>query len=161
MLKVRLYKDTDETDLSVLLVSAFGQPNELKLVQALRAQGRAALELVAVMDEGLVGYICLSEMDAPQGWLALAPVCVRNEDQGKGIGGQLVTYALDQARQKHFAAVVVVGDPGFYSRRGFVFDGPAELASPYPADYTGLYPIKPETAKAKVALVYPEPFESV
>ncbi|WP_238547924.1 GNAT family N-acetyltransferase [Meridianimarinicoccus roseus] len=161
MLKIRLLSDADETDLSVLLVSTFGQANELMLVRALRQAQRTALELVAVGEDGLVGYICLSRLDAPEGWLALAPVCVRNEDQRKGIGSQLVTYALDQARQRHFAAVVVVGDKNFYSRHGFVFQGPAQLTSPYPSEFTGLFPIRPDTAKAQLTLVYPEPFDTV
>ncbi|MGS4945401.1 GNAT family N-acetyltransferase [Meridianimarinicoccus sp. RP-17] len=161
MLRLRNPKPDDDTPLSVLLVSAFGQANEWTLVQDLRAGGHVADELLAEDDDGLVGHVCLSRLDAPQGWLALGPVAVRTEDQGKGIGSELVRYALDRARQAHAKAVVVVGDPNYYGRFGFVFGGPARLQSLYPAEYTGLFPIAAETASAVVALAYPAPFADV
>ncbi|QIE41086.1 N-acetyltransferase [Rhodobacteraceae bacterium SC52] len=161
MLKIRPLHSDDKTDLSVLLISTFDQPNELNLVRALREQDKCALELVAVDDTGLVGYICLSKLDAPQGWLALAPMCVRNENQGTGVGREMVLYALDQARQMHFDAVVVVGHPDYYKRHGFVFGGPVHLSSPYPEDYTGLYLIHPGITETEHRLVYPEPFDNV
>lgn len=158
MLRLRTPTPDDDTPLSVLLVSAFGQGNEWTLVQKLRAGGQVADELLAVDDHGLVGHVCLSRLDAPQGWLALGPVAVRTEDQGKGVGSELIRYALDRARQAHAAAVVVVGDPRYYHRFGFVFDGPARLQSPYPSEYTGIYPIAADTAHAAVTLAYPAPF---
>jgi len=158
MLELREPTPDDDTALSVLLVSAFGQANEWTLMQRLRAGGHVALELLAKSVDGPVGHVCLSRLDAPAGWLALGPVAVRNEDQGKGVGSALVRAALDRARQAHAKAVVVVGDPRYYHRFGFVFDGPARLHSPYPVEYTGLYPLAPETTDAAVTLAYPAPF---
>lgn len=161
MPKIRNAQPSDHTEISVLLVSAFQQPNESRLISELRACGAVEIELVAYSDNGLVGHVCLSRLLAPEGWLTVAPVAVREPDHGKGIGGELIRTALDQARQRKAKAVVVVGDPAYYKRFGFVFGGPSELTSPYPVQYTGLYPIDPATAKAKVALAYPKPFETV
>lgn len=161
MPKIRSVQPSDHTEISVLLVSAFQQPNESRLIEALRACGAVEIELVAYDDTGLVGHICLSRLLAPEGWLTIAPVAVREPDQGKGYGGELIRHALDLARQRKAKAVVVVGDPPYYKRFGFVFGGPAELTSPYPEKFTGLYPIDSSTAKAKVALAYPKPFETV
>lgn len=158
MLDLRVPDSADDTALSVLLVSAFGQSNEWTLVQRLRALGYVAHELMAEDDDGPVGHVCLSRLDAPTGWLAMGPVAVRNEDQGKGVGSTLIRTALDRARQARAKAVVVVGDPRYYHRFGFVFGGPARLQSPYPAEYTGLYPLAPETSDAAVTLAYPAPF---
>lgn len=158
MLRLRNPKPDDDTPLSVLLVSTFGQSNEWALVQNLRSSGCVAEEILAEDDDGPVGHVCLSRLDAPEGWLALGPVAVRTEDQGKGVGSELIRYALDRARQAHARAVVVVGDPTYYHRFGFVFDGPAQLQSPYPAEYTGLFPIAAGTATAAVTLAYPVPF---
>jgi putative acetyltransferase len=158
MLRLRNPTPNDDTALSVLLVSAFGQANEWTLVQKLRESGQVAEEIIAENDDGPVGHVCLSRLDAPAGWLALGPVAVRAENQNTGVGGELIRYALDQARQARAKAVVVVGDPAYYHRFGFVFDGPARLQSPYPAEYTGLYPIAPETAAAAVTLAYPAAF---
>lgn len=151
----------DDTGLSVLLVSAFGQPNEWHLVQALRAQDKVAVDLLAEDPDGPVGHVCLAPLEAPEGWLALAPLCVRNEDRGRGIGTALVKQALDRARQQGFAAVVVVGDPAYYGRLGFTFSGGGDLGSPYPAQYTGLYLLRPGTPTRAQRLVYPAAFEGV
>jgi len=158
---IRPATEADRTGISVLLVSVFGQPNESNLVTTLREGGDLAVELVAEDAEGLTGHVALSRLRAPEDWLALAPVSVRTENARQGIGSELIRHALDAARQAGFAAVVVVGDPAYYHRFGFVFDGPAELISPYPPQYTGLYPIRPETAAVRAVLAYPEPFASV
>lgn len=158
MLRMRNPKPADQTALSILLVSVFGQSNEWNLVQRLRDEGSVAEELVAEDEHGLVGHVCLSRLHAPDGWLALGPVAVRTEDQRRGIGSELVRHALDRARQARAKAVVVVGDPTYYHRFGFVFDGPATLHTPYPREFTGLFPIAPGTAKAAVTLAYPAPF---
>jgi putative acetyltransferase len=159
--QIRQARSSDHTEISVLLVSAFDQTNEARLIEELRACGAVATELVAMTEDGICGHICLSRLLAPQGWLTVAPVAVRDADRNKGIGGELIRYALDDARQKRAKAVVVVGDPEYYNRFGFVFDGPARLTTPYPSQYTGLYPIDPATARAQVALAYPKPFETV
>ena len=158
MLRLRHPEPADDTALSILLVSAFGQSNEWNLVRHLRADGSMAEELLAEDEHGLVGHVCLSRLDAPEGWLALGPVAVRTEDQRKGIGSELIRHALDRARQAHAKAVVVVGDPIYYHRFGFVFGGPATPHTPYPREYTGLYPIAPGTASVAVTLSYPAPF---
>lgn len=147
--------------LSVLVVHAFGQNNEHKLIQELRAADDVALEMVAVLKEQIVGYICFSRFAHPEGWWALAPMCVAHAHQGKGIGGELVRYGLDQARQAKAKAVVVVGDPHYYRRFGFVYGGAADLKTPYPDQYTALYPIAPETASMATRLVYPDAFSEV
>ncbi|WP_161555868.1 GNAT family N-acetyltransferase [Mangrovicoccus ximenensis] len=161
MLEIRKVQPEDHTEISVLVVSSFGENNEHRLIQNLRKAGAVALELVAVEKGRIVGHICFSRLDVPSGWWALAPVSVTTLRQNEGIGSELVRYGLDEARQAKAAAVVVVGNPLYYRRFGFVFGGPAQLASPYPEQYTGLFPIAPETASASVALRYPRPFEEV
>ncbi|MFV0244954.1 MAG: GNAT family N-acetyltransferase [Qingshengfaniella sp.] len=161
MIAIRSAQPDDETAISILLDHAFEGPAEYNLIRALRASGDVAYELVATRADELVAHICFSRLEAPVNWLALAPVSVRPEDQGKGIGAELIRYGLDQARQRKFAAVVVVGGPAYYQRFGFLFPGErkAELSGPYAPQFTGLYPIDPTMAAAKAALSYPSPFE--
>ncbi|MEM8555129.1 MAG: N-acetyltransferase [Pseudomonadota bacterium] len=161
MLEIRLATPDDHTAISVLVVHTFGQPNEHKLVQALRTAGDVALEMVADDDGRIVGHICFSRFVTPEGWWALAPMCVVHDRQGQGIGSEMVRYGLDHARQAKAKAVVVLGDPIYYKRFGFVFDGPATLETHYPKQYTGLFPLDPGTAAAEVALRYPPSFEQV
>ena len=161
MLTIRDAVPEDFTEISVLLVSAFDQTTESELVRALRDNDDIAFELVAIEDGEIHGHVCLSRMGTPDGWLTLAPLAVRVQNQNKGIGRELVRFALDRARQQSEQAVVVVGDPAYYGRLGFVFGGPAHLESPYPAQYTGLYPISPKAASARATLTYPDPFKGL
>ncbi|OSP54157.1 GNAT family N-acetyltransferase [Pseudoruegeria sp. SK021] len=161
MLRIRRVTNDDFTNISVLVVNAFGQPNESRLITALRTTGAMAIELVAEDDEGMVGHLAMSRFDSPENWVALAPISVRPESQGIGVGRSLVRYALDEARRSKFDAVVVVGSPGYYGKMGFVFNGPAKLSSPYPQEYTGFYPLSPKVAMTSASLSYPQPFSDV
>jgi predicted N-acetyltransferase YhbS len=49
----------------------------------------------------------------------LAPVAVRTDRQGRGIGQQLLTYGLEQARNRGVDYAIVYGDPSYYSKVGF------------------------------------------
>ena len=73
----------------------------------------------------------------------------------------MIRHALDLARQRKIPAVVVVGNPNYYHKFGFVFGGSVKLNSRYPEEYSGIYPIDSATAGSKVTLVYPEAFERV
>lgn len=161
VLNIRPVAPEDDTDISVIVVSAFGQPNEYNLIKQLREDGDVAIELVAETDGAVVGHICLSRLQGPANWLALAPVSVGGSSQNMGFGSELIRYALDAARRAKFDAVVVVGDPDYYSRFGFVFNGPSELVSPYPEQYLGLFPIAAGSAMAQARLVYPRAFDQV
>ena len=161
MVTIRPAVPEDDLNISVLVVNAFRQPNESNLIRSLRARGEIAVELVAEEDGGLAGHIVLSRLRTPANWLALGPVCVRRESARRGIGHELIVNGLDLARRQKADAVVVVGDPKYYRRFGFVFDGPAELITPYPRQYTGFYPIAPGMAAAQAVLTYPEAFNEV
>lgn len=55
--------------------------------------------------------------------LTLGPIGVLPEYQGRGIGAALIERTAEAARGMGFRAILLCGDPGYYSRRGFV---PAE-----------------------------------
>jgi predicted N-acetyltransferase YhbS len=55
--------------------------------------------------------------------LTLGPVAVLPEYQGKGVGGSLIGHAKQTARELGYTAILLCGDPAYYSRHGFV---PAE-----------------------------------
>lgn len=158
MLRIRRAAEADWTNISILVVNAFNQTNESRLIKALREIGSVAIELVAEDTDGLVGHVVMSRLDSPANWLAIAPVSVRPENQNTGVGRELIRHGLDEARRNKFDAVIVVGDPSYYGRMGFVFDGPAKLSGPYPRQYTGFYPMSTEVALADASLSYPQPF---
>jgi len=121
-----------------VVTAAFGRPDEARLVEALRAEGAAALELVATEDGVPVGHALFSRCAVEPATLrvaALAPVAVQPARQSGGIGGALVREGLTRCKAAGFDAVVLLGDPAYYRRFGFtrraarafdcVYSGPA------------------------------------
>lgn len=82
------------------------------------------LELVAEQDGQTVGHVLLTERKVmtPDGQytaLYLAPLCVRPDCRGQGIGGALVKEAFVRAAKLGYQAAFLVGDPNYYGRFGF------------------------------------------
>ena len=112
-----------------LLNAAFGGTDEARLVNMLRCDGHLALSLVAEAAGTIIGHVALSPIVADIPALALAPVAVHPALQGRGIGSALIRAA--QAKFDDHA-IIVMGDPKYYSRFGFA---PVDLASPYAGPY--------------------------
>lgn len=49
----------------------------------------------------------------------LAPVAVRTDRQGEGIGQQLLTHGLKEMRRRGIDVVLTYGDPAYYAKVGF------------------------------------------
>ncbi|MGA4996998.1 GNAT family N-acetyltransferase [Streptomyces arboris] len=105
--------------------AAFPTRDEADLVDALRADAEAwlpHLSYVAEAPDGSVAaYALLTRCrvgDAPA--LALAPVATSPAHQRQGAGQAVVRAVLDEARVRGEALVVVLGDPDYYARFGFV-----------------------------------------
>ncbi len=121
-----------EAEVEKVLVSAFGRDDEAKLVAAVRAAGSAAVSLTAQIPPQhrgrepwpVVGYVLLSPITidgkGELRGLGLGPLAVAPAHQRKGFGARLVETALQRARHLGYAYVVVLGEPEYYSRFGFV-----------------------------------------
>lgn len=161
-MKLRAAEPRDHTFISVLVTTAFGRPEEARLIEALRGSGDMAMELVAEDEDGqLLGHIAFSRLSQPAGWWALAPVCVVRSRQRQGVGGKIIRGALDLARQARARAVLVVGGAPYYSRFGFRTEAAANLETPYPKELTLAYPIAPGSAGEAGQVIYPEPFAAL
>ncbi|MCG8438811.1 MAG: N-acetyltransferase [Pseudomonadales bacterium] len=93
------------------------------IVDALRDEGVLSLSLVAEMDGELVGHVAFSPVTLSSGashWYGLGPVSVLPEWQGKGVGSQLVLAGLDALKAQGAHGCVLLGDPNWYKRFGFV-----------------------------------------
>jgi putative acetyltransferase len=105
---------------------AFGGPAEARLVDMLRAAGKAVVSLVAVDAGGrVVGHVMFSRVTvdgAPAGLRAvgLAPMSVLPEVQNRGIGSRLVREGLAACKREGCDVVVVLGHAAYYPRFGFV-----------------------------------------
>lgn len=136
--QVRPEDDADFGAIRTVNREAFGTVAEADLVDALRANGDAALSLVAESDSGVVGHILFSDLPVRTSVrdvaaLALAPMSVLPRWQRRGVGSALVRAGLDRCREAGFQAVVVLGHPTYYPRFGFS----ARLAAPLQAPFSG------------------------
>jgi putative acetyltransferase len=124
MIEVRRAVASDIEVIARIHATAFGSPLEARLVKRLHEARKAVISLVAVSDGQFIGSIIFSPVaitGAPMHTrvLGLAPVGVLPEFQKRGVGSLLVRAGLQEARRLNYDAVVVLGDPRFYSRFGF------------------------------------------
>ncbi|MBM3114433.1 GNAT family N-acetyltransferase [Jeongeupia naejangsanensis] len=113
----------DAAAIDELVTAAFGQPGEAGLVAALNAAGRIDLELVAEAGGLIVGHVLFSPMtvEGVAGAVTgLAPLSVAADWRRQGLGKALVDAGLAQLQAKGVVAAVVLGDPAYYGRFGFV-----------------------------------------
>lgn len=104
-------------------VEADGAPGEATLVGWLRASSAydPRFALVACDDDVVVGHVMATWGDvdgAPV--LGIGPIAVEPQRQGGGIGAALMERLLDAVREARQSVVVLLGDPGYYARFGFV-----------------------------------------
>ena len=80
----------------------------------------AAGDLIAVASGEIVGHV-LASLGKLEGLAipGIAPLAVRPDWQGQGIGTALMTELLHLLSQRGFPLVVVLGDPDYYGRFGF------------------------------------------
>jgi len=144
------------------VAAAFGRAAESDLVAALREHGDVALSLVAEEAGVVVGHVLFSELRAPEGCLALAPVSVVPARQGQGIGSRLIREGLARARGAGWLAVFLLGDPEFYGRFGFSAAPAAKFATPYPRRYFLALELAPPALDGRAGpVVYPPAFEAL
>ena len=121
---VRTEEDNDRDAVHAVNVSAFETPAEADLVDALRAQAKPIVSLVAEENGAVVGHIMFSPVSLSGHphlkVMGLAPMAVTRERQRKGIGSALVRAGLAQCRHLGYTAVVVLGHPEYYPRFGFL-----------------------------------------
>ncbi|MEM1484573.1 N-acetyltransferase [Oscillospiraceae bacterium PP1C4] len=111
---------------SAFATSPHTDGNEHNLVEKLRNSDAfiPKLSLVAILDDKIVGHLMMTMVtiendEETVDSLGLAPLSVLPEYQNRGVGGALVHRAFADAKKLGFESVVVLGDPGYYSRFGF------------------------------------------
>jgi putative acetyltransferase len=124
--------------------ATFPTEAESKLVDALRANGKAMISLVAVNGDDVLGHVLFSPVTitslngaAPLSDVAgigLAPVAVRPDVQSQGVGSQLIRQGLRLCKELGFDYCVVLGAPKYYSRFGFEKASDSGVGNEYGVD---------------------------
>ncbi len=121
---IRAATPSDYAAIRQVVRHAFGQDDEANLVEQLRADGDALVELVAASDIAIQGHILYSPLVIERGGetlpaAALAPVSVLPAFQNKGLGGELIRAGNARCAELGCVAVVVLGHAAYYPRFGF------------------------------------------
>ncbi|MCO6185514.1 GNAT family N-acetyltransferase [Rhizobium sp. L1K21] len=131
---IRNEKPGDEEAIFILTQTAFetmpySDGSEGFIVNRLRADGDLAYSLVAIAGqdagEAIIGHVAFSPVTvgSSEGWFGLGPISVAPNMQRKGVGKALIAQGLDRLRAAGGKGCVLVGDPGYYARHGFVSNG--------------------------------------
>lgn len=94
------------------------------------------LSLVAEIENRVVGYILLTKIKIINSYssydsLALAPVAVLPNYQGKGIGSQLIEFVHEKARELGFESVILLGHPTYYPKFGYLKASKFDIQLPF------------------------------
>ena len=137
----------DNAALARLVTRAFATARvasgtEAEVLARLRESGALSLSLVAEEAGQLIGQIAASPatIGGAGGWACLGPLAVAPEAQGRGVGSALMRAALDRLAAHGAAGAVLVGEPAYYGRFGFVAD-PAVVLAGVPARYVLVKPL--------------------
>jgi len=100
-------------------VQAYGEDEEARLVDTLRAEGsfNTALSLVAVHGDRIIGHILFPPITIESRNVTVA---VHPMFQCLGIGSALIEEGLEACRGLGHRIIIVVGHPKYYPQFGFV-----------------------------------------
>jgi len=115
---------------------AFGQDDEANLVEQLRADGDALVELVAASEIALQGHILYSPLAIERGGetlaaAALAPVSVLPAFQRAGLGKALIEAGNAACAGLNLSAIIVLGHVDYYPQFGFSAAAAESLQAPF------------------------------
>jgi len=128
---IRQEAGRDHAVVNQLIATAFknvveSDQSEHQLVARLRSSDAFIRELsqVAIINNEIVGHILLTKIfivnqSKKHTSLALAPVSVLPEYQGKGIGGKLIISAHKKAKELGFNSIILLGHATYYPRFGY------------------------------------------
>jgi putative acetyltransferase len=121
---IRAPSPSDFPGIRAVVSDAFSRTEEADLVDRLRSSGVVLLELVETERDEIIGHVAFSRLqcDRPIVCAALAPLAVRADRQGLGVGSRLTAAALDKSRGEGVDAVFVLGHRRYYPKFGFSRD---------------------------------------
>jgi predicted N-acetyltransferase YhbS len=134
---IRPERPEDAPLVEALNAASFGPGRYAKSAYRLRegVAAEAALSFVAVEKAALRGSVRFWPVmigDTPA--LLLGPLAVQSDQRGRGIGIALMNRGIEEAKALGHRAIVLVGDPPYYARVGFVQLKLGRVRMPGPVD---------------------------
>lgn len=128
------------------------------IVKALRNAEKLTISLVAEVGGNVVGHVAVSPVSISNGasdWYGLGPISVSPAYQGQGVGSLLIREALRALRERMASGCVVLGEPSYYGRFGFLSE-PGLVLPGVPQEYFQVISFKGEMPRGVVS--YDESF---
>ena len=130
-MNIRKERPGDEARIYEVTAAAFApvpysDGNEQDCINKLRADGDLTVSLVAEVDGEIIGHVAFSPVfldGVYDHWYGLGPVSVWPDLQGQGIGKALIETGLEEIRKLGAKGCVLIGNPDYYHRFGFLNDG--------------------------------------
>lgn len=127
-MRIRKEDPSDAAAIEAVTIAAFkdaphSERTEQFIVRELRHRGALSVSLVAEDDGLVIGHVAVSPVAISGGaadWFGLGPISVAPSRQRAGVGSLLMRRALAELQSLGAAGCVVLGDPDYYSRFGFV-----------------------------------------
>lgn len=161
----------DSEGVRAVNTAAFGSQGEADVVDQLRDSCSTFISLVAKIDEEIIGHVLFTpvRLIQDQDWsiegMGLAPLAVLPEYQNQGVGTELCKEGLRKVESIGSPFVVVLGDPSYYHRFGFVRASDHGIQSSFDGVPDEAFMIKifdPRVmAGANGVVYYQEPFNSI
>jgi putative acetyltransferase len=144
--RIRDERPADHDAIRCLLDEAFPGEPVARLVDDLRAEGDLEISLVAEHDGRLAGHIGFSPVavaGCPRRVAQLSPLAVDAGVRRQGIGAALVRAGVERCRAHDVDAILVLGDPRYYTRFGFSPAAAAHLRSRWSGPHFMALPLRP------------------
>lgn len=159
----RMGRPEDEEQLLSLYPLAFPEEDLLPLLKSLLGKD-GLLSLVVESDGKVVGHIVFTPCTLANGEFELSllgPLAVHPDYQRQGLGKALIRRGIEQLRAQRFAKVLVLGDPNYYGRSGFVAE--SDIHPPYqlPDEWDGAWQslsLTTNTESMDGKLIVPDPW---
>lgn len=130
-LRIEAEHPSDAASVEALVLAAFGPGRFAKTAERLRERAGLAAGFVAREGGRVIGSVRLWDItigDTPA--LFLGPIAVDAAQRSAGLGADLVQACIDHARANGASGVLLVGDPPYFGRFGFVASPEVQLAGP-------------------------------
>lgn len=152
-IEVRATVAGDMPDLEMLYAAAFPEENLLPLVRRLLREEPDILSLTATVGDRLAGHIVFTPCGVGHSddcVALLGPLAVTPSRQRQGVGRTLIRMGFEQIAQRNFRRVLVLGDPAYYGRFGFLPEysilPPYDLPAAWTAAWQSIH-LGPDTLK--------------
>ena len=170
-IKIRTEAEADHSKVFSVIKQAFlteelSDHKEQFLVERLRMSGSYILELslLAEIEGKVVGHILLTKISICDGdikhqSLALAPVSVLPEYQGRGVGSALIKAAHAKAIALGYGSVVILGHKDYYPRFGYKTASQFGISLPFdvPEEYVMAIELIPNALDGVCGIVEYDP----